>query len=104
MIGGSRQTYKKRKSDQLIFPITVRQVERIIQKAREQIKLKKKVTPHWLRHTSATLAILHGASLQQVQETLGHSRITTTQRYLHTVEQMEKAAPDYVEDYLKEIF
>lgn len=86
-----------------LFPITVRQVERLIQKVREQKGIEKKVTPHWLRHTNATLALLNGASLQQVQETLGHTQITTTQRYLHTVEQLKKAAPDYVEDYLKDI-
>nr|WP_026174107.1 tyrosine-type recombinase/integrase [Effusibacillus pohliae] len=94
---------KNRDQNQKLFPLTIRQVERIIQKAREQSKLKKRVTPHWLRHTSATLALLHGASLQQVQETLGHAQITTTQRYLHTVEQIKKAAPDFVEDGLKEI-
>ncbi|MFX0560993.1 tyrosine-type recombinase/integrase [Tepidibacillus infernus] len=94
---------KSQDPDQRIFPLTVRQVERIIQKAREQSNIQKKVSPHWLRHTNATLALLHGASLQQVQETLGHAQITTTQRYLHTVEQMKKAAPDFVEDYLKDI-
>ncbi|KXG45100.1 tyrosine-type recombinase/integrase [Tepidibacillus decaturensis] len=94
---------KSQDPDQRIFPLTVRQVERIIQKAREESNIKKKVSPHWLRHTNATLALLHGASLQQVQETLGHAHITTTQRYLHTVEQMKKAAPDFVEDYLKDI-
>lgn len=89
--------------DQRIFPLSSRQVEKIIKQAREKINLGKQVTPHWLRHTNATLALLHGASLQQVQETLGHSHINTTQRYLHTVEQMKKAAPDYVEDCLKDI-
>ncbi|WP_369405515.1 tyrosine-type recombinase/integrase [Aneurinibacillus tyrosinisolvens] len=89
--------------DEQLFPISVRQIERIVEKARELSGLNKKVTPHWLRHTNATLALLHGASLQQVQETLGHSQITTTQRYLHTVEQMKKAAPDFVESCLKGI-
>ncbi len=86
-----------------LFPLTVRQVERIIQEGREQCNFTKKVTPHWLRHTNATLALLHGASLQQVQENLGHSQINTTQRYLHTVEQIQKAAPDFVEECLKEV-
>lgn len=98
-----QQHGKSRDPDKRIFPLTVRQVERIIQKAREQSNIQKKVSPHWLRHTNATLALLHGASLQQVQETLGHAQITTTQRYLHTVEQMKKAAPDFVEDCLKDI-
>jgi integrase/recombinase XerD len=90
-------------SDELLFPLSIRQVERIIQKARRRSKIEKKVTPHWLRHTNATLALLHGASLQQVQETLGHSHLNTTQRYLHTVEQIKKAATDYVEDSLRDI-
>ncbi|WP_276358475.1 tyrosine-type recombinase/integrase [Cohnella caldifontis] len=88
-------------SDARVFPISVRQVDRILEKARKSCKLGKKATPHWFRHTNATLALLGGATLQQVQESLGHTDISTTQRYLHTVEFMKKAAPDYVVDSLK---
>lgn len=81
-----------------IFPVTVRTVEKVIEKARVAWGGSKKVTPHWLRHTHATIALLSGATLQQVQESLGHRNITTTQRYLHTVQQIEKSASDFVEE------
>ncbi|MCD9024534.1 tyrosine-type recombinase/integrase [Cohnella silvisoli] len=87
-------------SSSYVFAISPRQIERIIMRAGRQSVLTKHPTPHWLRHTNATLALLKGASLQQVQETLGHAHINTTQRYLHTVEQLEKAAPDFVEESL----
>lgn len=89
--------------DARVFPLTGRQVERIIQRARENARLKKKVTPHWLRHTNATMALLFGASIQQVQDHLGHAQINTTQRYLHTVDLLKKAASDFVEDGIIDI-
>jgi integrase/recombinase XerD len=90
------------KSDQRLFSLSGRQIERIIQQASKKCDLGKSFTPHWLRHTNATLALLYGATLQQVQENLGHSHINTTQRYLHTVEQLKKAAPDFVHEGLLE--
>ena len=44
-------------------------------------KLNIKLTPHTIRHTSATLAIQQGMPIEQVQKMLGHSSVATTQIY-----------------------
>jgi len=43
----------------------------------------RKVTPHWLRHTSATQQLKAGAPLTVVQSNMRHSDISTTRLYLH---------------------
>jgi integrase/recombinase XerD len=57
--------------------------------------LNEDISCHWLRHTFASTALANGADLLLVSKSLGHSNISTTSRYLHTIK--TECATDYVD-------
>jgi integrase/recombinase XerD len=49
--------------------------------------LKKKITPHMFRHTTATTAMQHGMPIEDIQALLGHENIETTTAYARTCDE-----------------
>jgi site-specific recombinase XerD len=70
--------------------LTCRSVELLVKKHAERAGIKKKVTPHTLRHTFATHLLQNNANIIVIQNLLGHASVATTQIYTHVTDEHKK--------------
>jgi site-specific recombinase XerD len=75
----ARKLFLVEKGTMRVQPISVRGIQKRIESYARRAGLK--VSCHDLRHTMATQLLNADAELVTIQDLLGHSRITTTQRY-----------------------
>ena len=64
-------------------PLKLDRIQKICQNLQKSLNIHDSVSPHKWRHTFATNFINHNGNLEVLRTLLGHSSITTTQRYLH---------------------
>jgi site-specific recombinase XerD len=69
--------------NRLDLPIRPQSIRSKLRTYADNVGLVRRITPHMLRHTAATLLIETGVDIRFVQRLLGHSSIATTEIYTH---------------------
>jgi integrase/recombinase XerD len=77
--GANDPVFASRKGGRL----SERAVNYMLKRAAERAGITGAISPHWLRHAHGSHALDRGATLAEVQTTLGHANVATTSGYLH---------------------
>lgn len=71
--------------------LSVRQMEELVPGYARQAGIMRRITPHYLRHSIATVHALLGTQPWDIQRLLNHDSLPTTEHYLHTLQSLRDA-------------
>lgn len=83
------------------IPMNKTSVQGALRRVLAQIKLKKKVSIHTLRHSYATHLLEAGVNIRRIQQYLGHHSLNSTMVYLHLTTQGHERAYGIINDLMK---
>ncbi|MCC7542844.1 MAG: tyrosine-type recombinase/integrase [Deltaproteobacteria bacterium] len=72
--------------------LSIRSVQHLLTRLGLAMDLQKRLSPHVLRHTAATLALSLGTDVSTVGDLLRHADLNVTRRYLHLVDTRKREA------------
>ncbi len=83
------------------IPMNYTTVQGALGRILKQLKFKKRVSIHTLRHSYATHLLEAGVNIRRIQQYLGHSSLNSTMVYLHLTTQGHENAYDIINDMMK---
>ena len=78
-------------------PISTRQINRAVHEAADVAGIRKRVSPHTLRHSFATHLLEQDVDIRVIQVLLGHSKLDTTALYTRVATKTIRAVTSPIE-------
>ena len=82
-------------------PMNYTSVQGALGRTLKQLKFKKKVSVHTLRHSYATHLLEAGVNIRRIQQYLGHRSLSSTMVYLHLTTQGHQRAYGIIDNLMK---
>lgn len=81
-------------------PLDESTLNKALKKLCSECKIKKNITVHSLRHSAITLSIQSGYSIEKVRDFARHSNISTTNRYVHSINSLKDNPSDKLIEFI----
>lgn len=81
-------------------PLDASTINKMIKKICKKSGITKNITVHSLRHTAITLAIESGYTIEKVRDFARHSNLSTTNRYIHSMNNLKENPGDKIMDLI----